>query len=180
MHRKNGITIFGQSTIMENNGSGITRKLGIAATVVTLVGGSWALWKEVRPQEELPDLSGRWTITNTVTSSSGSRFDGEVYEYSVGVHEDATHELKGDGEQTRYLNATGEEHQPLSRFPIHITSGKNAADRITVHFMIEGSRPFTGTMSLTAHEGEPQRLSGSFEYTAGGTKGRTEVMIKHR
>lgn len=163
---------------MEENRSNFTKRLGIAATVVTLTGGSVALWQQVKPEEKLPDLTGRWTITNTVTDSQGDDFTGEVYIYSVGVSEAADHGLSGTGEQTEYAKAGQELKNALSRFPIRITDGKHTEEKIHMNFMIQGNREFTGTMWLTLDKDDPHHLTGTFEYTAGGTKGTSDVRYR--
>lgn len=158
---------------MEDKNSSFGKRIGIAATVVSLAGGSIAIWNQLKPADELPDLTGRWTITNTVTSSAGGQYDGEVYVYSVGVLQGADHGLSGDGEQVLYNGKPAR-----SRFPITITAGKHTADQIKANFIIQGNRAFTGTLWLTRSDQGIGRLSGTFEYTAGGTKGTAEVTIK--
>jgi hypothetical protein len=158
---------------MEDKNPSFVKRIGIAATVVSLAGGSIALWNQLKPVEELPDLTGRWTITNTVTSSAGGQYDGEEYVYSVGVMQAQDHGLSGDGEQTLYNGKPAR-----SRFPITITAGKHTSKQIKANFKIQGNREFTGTLWLTRNENDPKRLAGTFEYTAGGTKGTTEVTIK--
>lgn len=158
---------------MEEKRSPFTKRLGIAATIVSLTGGSIALWNQLKPEKELPDLSGRWTITNTVTASNGGKFDGEVYGYSVGVTQDERQHLNGLGEQVLYNGKPAS-----SRFPFIITDGKQTEGTIKVNFTIEGNREFTGTLWLTPLEADPHRLTGTFEYTAGGTQGTSDVLIK--
>jgi hypothetical protein len=158
---------------MEEKRSPFTKRLGIAATVVSLTGGSIALWNQLKPEEELPDLSGRWTITNTVTASNGGKFDGEVYVYSVGVTQDERQRLSGTGEQVLYNGKPAS-----SRFPIAITDGKHAGGKVSVNFTVKGNREFTGTLWLVPEDDDPHRLTGTFEYTAAGTTGTTEVLIK--
>ncbi|MFN6116584.1 MAG: hypothetical protein ACK46C_11970, partial [Flavobacteriales bacterium] len=101
--------------------------------VVSLAGGSIALWNQLKPLEELPDLTGRWTITNTVTSSAGGQYDGEEYVYSVGVMQAQDHGLSGDGEQTLYNGKPAR-----SRFPITITAGKHTSKQIKANCKIQG------------------------------------------
>ncbi|HOY27637.1 MAG TPA: hypothetical protein PLR96_01605 [Flavobacteriales bacterium] len=158
---------------MEKSSSSIASKVGIAATVVSLVGGTVALWDQFKPGDEHPDLSGRWTISNTVTGSNGGKFDGEVYVYSVGVMQDKNQGLKGNGEQTLYNGKVA-----ASRFPIQITDGNLTEEGIKAHFTIQGNREFTGTLWLTMVQDDPKHWTGTFEYTAGGTLGSTEVRIK--
>lgn len=80
----------------------LAKRLGIAATVVSFSGGSVALWKNLKPADEATDLSGRWTITNTVTASNSGRFNGEVHVYSLGVTQDAAKLMLAKGEQPHY------------------------------------------------------------------------------
>lgn len=163
---------------MENKGSGITRRLGIAATVVTLAGGSLALWDKLKPEEEVPDIGGRWTITNTVTASDGDNFNGEVYVYSIGVARNADSGLSGEGDQTLYKKAGAEIGPAPSRFPVRITDGEQTEGRLRVNLSIKGKREFTGTLWLNQDDSDPTHWVGTFEYTAGGTKGTSEVWIK--
>lgn len=158
---------------MEEGKSRFTKRLGIAATIVSLTGGSIALWKQVQPEEALPDLSGRWTITNTVSASNSGKFDGEVYVYSVGVTQTADHKLEGKGEQTHYNGKAAP-----GRWPINLDSGKLTKEDVVINFTIEGNRVFTGTMRLRMQEDDDRRLTGTFAYTAAGTKGVTEVRIE--
>lgn len=157
---------------MEEGKSRFTKRLGIAATVVSLTGGTLALWNQVKPEDEAIDLSGRWTITNTVTESNGGRYDKEVYVYSVGVTQDADGRLSGKGEQTLYNGKAAPSH-----FPIAITDGRNGEKGVKANFTIHGNREFTGSFRLAIDENDPKHLSGEFEYTAGGTRGITEVRI---
>ncbi|MBL7939852.1 MAG: hypothetical protein JNL43_10870 [Flavobacteriales bacterium] len=163
---------------MEGSKSNFTKRLGIAATIVSLTGGSIALWNQLKPEDAPPDLSGRWTITNTVTGSNGGKFDGEVYVYSVGVSQAADHSLSGTGEQTHYEQAGQERRAAPTRFPFYLTDGKHTEDGIKANFTIQGNREFTGTLWLIADEMDPKHLSGTFEYTAGGTQGTSDVRIK--
>lgn len=137
------------------------------------------MWNQIKPAPDLLNITGRWIITNTVTKSNGGQFDGEVYRYNVGIHESPTHELGGDGEQDLYLYANGQPHKKLSRFLFLVTGGSNTDEGITMNFAIEGNRRFTGTMWLQANDQDPEHLTGTFRYTAGGTEGTTEVEIKH-
>ena len=162
---------------METNRSSIAKKLGIAATVVSLTAGSLALWDKVKPETVLPDVRGRWTITNTVTESNGSKFDGEVYVYSVGVNEATDRSLSGTGEQTHYQMTNAERRAAPSRFKIDLTGGQNGEHKITANFTIHGNREFTGSFNLVRDEADERHLTGTFEYTAGGTKGTTDVRI---
>lgn len=147
--------------------------LGNAVTAVTLLGGGIALWDKFNSTRARPDLSGRWTITNTVISSAGGHYDGDVYVYSVGVTESADHHLSGTGEQTLYNHQAAK-----SRFPITISDGKHTDEQVKVNFTVQGNREFTGTLWLKRDEEDPARLSGTFEHTAGGTQGITEVRIR--
>ncbi|HRH70596.1 MAG TPA: hypothetical protein PLB89_13920 [Flavobacteriales bacterium] len=163
---------------MEEKSSSFGRKLGITATIVSLAGGTIALWNQLKPEDELPDLSGRWTVTNTVTSSDGGKFDGEVYVYSIGVSEAADHRLTGTGEQTHYQPAGQDMRAAPSRFPVTLTDGKQKPTSVIANFTIKGNREFTGTMRLVRDESDATHLTGTFEYTAGGTQGTTEVRLK--
>lgn len=158
---------------MEEGKSRFTKRLGIAATVVSLTGGTLALWNQLKPEAEATDLGGRWIITNTVTESNGGKFDKEVYIYSVGVTEEADGRLSGKGEQTLYNGKTAP-----SRFPIAITDGRNGEEGVKANFTIQGNREFTGSFRLTIDEKDPKHLTGEFEYTAGGTRGITDVLIR--
>ena len=53
---------------MEESKSTFTKRLGIAGAVVSLVGGSIAVWNQMKPEPEIPDLSGEWVITDAISN----------------------------------------------------------------------------------------------------------------
>lgn len=157
---------------MEANKSSITKKIGIAATLVSLAGGSVALWNQFKPLDEVPDLSGIWTITNTVESSNLERYVGEVYAFEVYVTQDGA-KLTGEGEQTHYNGNVAPSH-----FPIKITEGSVREDKVIVRYTMKGTRETTGIITLKFDAEGTDRLTGTFASAAADTKGKTVVRIE--
>lgn len=149
-----------------------TKRLGIAATVVSLTGGSIALWNQLKPEEELPDLSGQWTITDTVTAARDTDYIGDTHEYVIPVLQD-NEKLKGEGKQTKY-----NQRYASRKWPILIEGVcRNDVIKVT-HKVNPDSGGFTGSMTLRVDPTDPRRLVRTFTTTIAGQAGEVVVRVE--
>jgi len=149
------------------------KRLALAGAVVSLAGGSIAIWNQLKPEEKVPELGGTWIVTNTVGRSNSGKFNGEVYVYDIGVQQSSAHELSGKGEQTAYNGKVAPSH-----FLLDVTGGKVTGDHTVMHYTVHGNRDFIGHLDLTPDPKDPKHWTGTFSHTADNTTGSTDVRIE--
>ena len=155
---------------MEESKSTFTKRLGIAGAVVSLVGGSIAVWNQMKPEPEIPDLSGEWVITDAISSAADERYVGETHEYVVNVLQDGA-KLKGDGKQRLY---NGEHAQ--GKWAVHL-DGIVKPEQVTIQYVVNNGA-FTGTMRLTVDPEDPHRWMGTNSTTVAEQRGDVVVLIR--
>ena len=83
-------------------------------------------WNGTSAEDELADLSGVWTLTNSVVESNMDRYVGDVYVFEINVTQHGG-KLTGEGEQTLYNGKTAR-----SRFPIVFTDATIKPDEVVI------------------------------------------------
>ena len=154
-----------QSAPMEVNKSSIAKKLGITATVVSLLGGSLALWEKVKPDEEIADLSGKWRIELTPETSEPTKWVGHTWVFDVHVTPQENG-FKGTGEQVLY---DGKPPNGFNKFVLEPFQLKN--DQVVASFKVNISRETSGMLRLKYDPEKPHALNGSFSWDAANKEG---------
>lgn len=140
---------------MEDKGTGITRKLGIAATVVTLVGGSLALWKELGPIEKQKNLTGDWIIDVHIDDSNSHNYQGDTYQFEIGLAQNGN-QLSGQGKQSKYNGKKG------SGWKFEVLGGVMDEDSLVISYKVHSPETYTGSLRLGHSEGMPNQWQGRF------------------
>jgi hypothetical protein len=151
--------------------TGITKKLGIAATVISITAGSLALWDKVKPGEEVPDLTGKWRIALTPETSQPTKWIGHTWVFDVHVtpHGDG---FKGTGEQVLYDD---EPPTGFNKFALDPFQFRN--DKVIVGFTANISRETTGMLRLKYDPENPKMMTGTFTWDAANKEGTATVEV---
>ena len=157
---------------MEEKRSPFTKRLGIAATVVSLTGGSIALWNQLKPEKEVPDLTGTWVITDRIETASDTSYISDTHEYEVVMNQDGAI-LNGTGKQKKYNGK-----HAVGRWPIRIEGRIHEQEvRATLH-VDNPAGGFDGSLYLNLNEGGQPELTGTIRTTVAEQRGPAEVRIE--
>lgn len=157
---------------MEEKHSKFSKRLGIAAAVVSLTGGTVALWQQAKPAEELPNLTGSWTIEATITDSDAQRYNGDTYAFEISVAQDGAR-LTGSGIQTTYKGK-----QASNKWKFEILGGTVDADSVIISYKVYSPDTYTGSLRLGyAHE-QARELRGRFTSSVADQLGEAHVVIR--
>lgn len=149
--------------------STISSRILLLVVVAALAfGGYWFLSSD---DDELVNLSGTWTLTNRVTSSSLERYKGDLHEFTFQVTQDGE-EVRGSGEQTAYNGKPAR-----NRYPIWFTNVDRNGNDVVITYSMRGGKPTTGQFLLRIDTLDRSLLVGTFTSTAAHTTGSTTVRI---
>lgn len=157
---------------METNKSSIAKKLGIAATLVSLTGGTVALWNQFSPDEKLPELTGSWTIDVVIEDSGTHAYKGHTYQFEIGVDQDGA-KLKGAGKQTKYRGK-----KAPKGWKFEILGGKVEADSVIISYMVHSEETYTGSLRLGYDENDARALQGQFTSSVDDQFGSATVRVR--
>jgi len=136
--------------------------VGAAVTSVTIITGVFAIWDWWQSHPRF-DLTGQWSFTNTIDSTSFRPYQGLRLGYDVFLQQNGSN-LSGTGEK-RCENGVEQEHTPVK------LKGSISGTTVKVDFTEEGAkRPSTGTYNWT-YEKSSGRLKGAFISTAAEAQG---------
>lgn len=138
--------------------------------LVLLVGGG-AYYLLQTPRDEVPALSGTWTIRNEVVRSDLKRYRDDHHEFRIVVTQNGN-TLSGSGEQTKYNDKPAR-----NKYPIWFTQATVNGEQVTIHYAMKGGRETVGVFDLKITNDDPKRLEGTFTSTAANTSGTTRVEI---
>jgi hypothetical protein len=135
------------------------------ATAVGVISGAIAIYSFVIAHPRY-NVSGDWTITNTIQSTSYHPFQGLALGYRVILMQDGTN-ISGSGEKWSENNNW---LPPLAH--THITiKGFVKGNHISATFEEDGAvRKSVGTLEWT-YQSSPERVTGSFTSTAANSRG---------
>lgn len=134
-------------------------------TAVTVIGGFFGIYSFLQGYSHY-DLSGEWTITNTIQSTSYRPYQGLKLGYTVYLTQRGT-DLTGTGEKE---SEDGKDLGPKGHTPIKIT-GVIKGREITATFAEEGTkRNSEGTFNWT-YQPKSKSLLGTFTSTAADASG---------
>ena len=139
--------------------------IALIAGVSTIVGGTIA-GIQYYHQRSIPDISGRWKITNTVEETTYNPYQGLELEYKVFISQDGVN-LDGRGEK---LWENGQLIERQGRSPIQIT-GRVEGGRVSATFREQGLRRRTSGHFDWQLAADGDTLKGTFTHTAASMSG---------
>jgi len=153
------------STTTEHKKSSWSKGIATLVTLVTIVSGVVAI-KDYFDHRPKYDLSGRWTIENTVERTTYSPYLNTRTSFTVAFTQNGN-EFTGVGEKTAISGhaVTGHDHTPLK---IH---GTLEGGRIHATFTEQGIKRETSGVFDWAVSNQSSRWVGTFFSTAADTSG---------
>ena len=145
--------------------------VGSTVTCRAIVGGFLGIYAFMQTYSRY-DLTGKWTITNTIQSTSYHPYKGLKLGYTVFLTQHGT-DITGTGEKE---SENSKDLPPLAHSHINII-GSITGKKITATFVEEGTeRKTEGTFDWT-YESKTNALHGTFTSTAADEAGSS---VAHR
>ncbi|HKD50475.1 MAG TPA: hypothetical protein VKB90_06745 [Candidatus Acidoferrum sp.] len=139
--------------------------VGSTVTAVTVIGGFFGIYSFMQGYSRY-DLTGQWTITNTIVSTSYQPYKGLKLGYTVFLTQHGT-DITGTGEKE---SEDGKDLPSGAHTPIEV-NGSISGRKITATFIEKGAkRESEGTFSWT-YQAKTKGLAGTFTSTAADTSG---------
>jgi hypothetical protein len=119
--------------------------------------------------DDLFDLSGEWTITNTILESSHTPYTNLRLGFRMLIHQDGSN-FQGTGEKS---TENGNKISGSARRPLRIHGTIKDGSAISATFQEEGlSRSIQGSFSLTIQD--RNQLTGTFASTSANARGASQ------
>lgn len=119
--------------------------------------------------EPRPDLTGRWVLQDTVTSSANTSVTGNTIEFNLDLHQDSKI-VFGSGRKIRYRGATVPDVECSSLYVQGIFEGREANLTATEQ---RGAKRFE--TNLVLHLDFADSLTGVFRSNAASTSGASRL-----
>jgi hypothetical protein len=124
---------------------------------------------QTKRENNVPDLSGEWRVTNTVQKTAFKSFDNMEVGFRLSITQTGK-EFTAKGEK---LSENGKTLPAASRTPIHVT-GTIDGDRVLATFVEDGKMRQTNGRFVWKLNND--RLAGTFVSTAANSSGTSAVI----
>ncbi len=156
----------------EKENSPLLKRLALLGTIISVLGGGVALFKQFKPESSSPNLRGTWKIKVNCEYDNLNRYTGDEYIYEVYVDQKDNF-ISGKGEQTLYNGKVAASH-----FKLEWTDTEILGDSLFIRYDLKANRDVFGQFKLKIDPENPKRLFGTYNSAAADSYGSVEVYIK--